>query len=415
MTTEQLERDLSAWFFETAGRGTPEFAEDILLETAGIRQRPRWTFVPLLPRPMDRSLRTSVTRLVPARRLALVALVVGLLVLAASAVWVGSQPRLPAPFGPAANGLVAYEKGGDIFIVDPDTGERWSLVVGPDVDHDPRWSLDGTRLAFLRGATDSKRLVIVDEVGAVQAVSGGNALGGVDPDAIAWAPDGRHVLLKAAFDQGAAFYLIDARTGQPTILPITPLILEAYWRPPDGRELIFIGGSPLSPGLYRYSLADGAITPVPLTSNGTAEMVVESYRPVGWTADGTRFAFHRATDGNGRRETVVVDVETGDETILDVAFGRISNDGTRIFGLAAEGSGALCVVPVDGGTCEPVEGSVDLLDPTGWASLQWSPDDAWIRSGPDAGPAVLLNPDGGEVLQPEWAAEGADSWQRRAP
>jgi hypothetical protein len=158
------------------------------------------------------------------------------------------------------------------------------------------------------------------------------------------------------------------------------------------------------------------MTPVPLTSDGGPAWVVESYRPVGWTADGSRFALHRATEENDRLETVVVDVETGDETILDVAFGRISNDGTRILGVAMTGSGELCVAPVEGGICEPIEGSVDLLDPTGWASLQWAPDDTSIRSRPgDEGPAVLLSPDGGEVLRPSWAAEGAESWQRRAP
>jgi dipeptidyl aminopeptidase/acylaminoacyl peptidase len=410
MTTEQLERDLSAWFVETAGRGTPEFAEDILLETSGIRQRPRWTFVPLMPRPMDRSLRRGVTGLAPGRRLALVAVVVGLLVLGASAVWVASQPRLPAPFGPAANGLVAYEKGGDIFVVDPATGERSGLVIGPEVDRDPRWSLDGTRLAFLRWPLTGGALVIVDASGVVQSVSSG-MLPDADPDSIAWAPDGRSVVVAARFAGEPAIFLIDAFTGQSTVLPVPYRMLEAYWRPPEGRELLFMGGEGPGLALYRYSLAGGAITEVPGTRSD------DEIRPIGWTPDGRRFAYSRSGDRNGGVETAVVDVETGDEVVLDVAYGRISNDGTRIVGMAWGGPNlGLCVAPVDGGPCESIGGDPGLVDPWGWASFQWAPDDTSIRSRPGSeGPAVLFDPDGREVEWPSWAAEGADSWQRRAP
>jgi dipeptidyl aminopeptidase/acylaminoacyl peptidase len=414
---ERLERDLSAWFAETAGRGTPEFAEDILLETSGIRQRPRWTFVPVLPRPMDRTPRVGLMDLAPGRRLAVVALVVGLLVLGAGAVWVASQPRLPPPFGPAANGLVAYEKGGDIFVVDPATGERTSLVAGPESDSTPRWSLDGTKLAFLRGEGLGHRLVVVDDSGTVEAVSGGDALYDIDPDGIAWAPDGRSVLLKSRFRGDGALWLVDAHTGQPTILPIVPLLLEAYWRPPDGRELLFVGGSHERPGLYLYALADGQITLVPGTSTVLPKDVPFHYRPIGWTPDGSRFAYHRPTGAEEAPKTAVVNVETGDEVVLDVAFGRISNDGSRIVGLGTDDEREwLCIAPTDGGPCEPIPGDVDLVDPTGLASFQWAPDDSWIRSHPGGGnPAVLLSPSGGEVQQPDWAAEGAESWQRRAP
>ncbi len=199
---DRLERDLTEWFSETAVRETPDLAEDILIETSGLRQRPRWTFVPPLPRPMDRPLVPSGLRTVPQRRLAILVAIAGLLVLVAGAALVASRPPLPTPFGPAANGLVAYAKGGDIFLVVPATGERVSLVVGPDVDRHPRWSLDGTRLAFVRQTASGERLVIVDVAGTVQTVSGGYPLPDVDPDGIAWAPDGEKVMVKANLAYG---------------------------------------------------------------------------------------------------------------------------------------------------------------------------------------------------------------------
>ena len=415
MTTKQrLEHDLSAWFADTAGRETPEFAADILLATSGIRQRPSWTFVPFL-RPMDRPLRPTTSGVAPVRHVVILVVVAGLLVLAAGAVWVASQPRLPAPFGPAANGLVAYQKDGDIFLVDLATGERSGLVLGPEVDQHPRWSLDGTLLAFVRGEGPGERLVVVDAAGTVQSVSGGQPLLEVDPDGIRWSPDGRTIAVRTEFEGKGTIYLVDARTGQPTVLPIMPWGLEAYWRPPDGRQLLFVGGLLQQPALYLYSMEDGEIAAVP----GTVDEPSGGFnviRPIGWTADGSRFAYHRSAPTSLGVETAVVDVETGDETVLGLGYGRISNDGSRIVGLASDGDRDwLCVAPVDGGACQPIEGSIEFVELTGWESFGWTPDDSAIWSRPDEGPAVLLDPDGGEVEWPSWAADGADSWQRRAP
>ena len=64
---------------------------------------------------------------VPWRTIALLALL-GLLLAAAVTLYVGSRPRLPAPFGPAANGLVAYGQLGEIWTVDPLSGERKKVV-----------------------------------------------------------------------------------------------------------------------------------------------------------------------------------------------------------------------------------------------------------------------------------------------
>jgi dipeptidyl aminopeptidase/acylaminoacyl peptidase len=413
-TVSQLERNLTAWFADTATPGDPDLAEDILLETRHVRQRPRWSFLPLLPRPMEGT-RVGDWRPVSSRRAVILVAILALLALMAGALWIGSGPRLPPPFGRAANGLVAYEKSGDIFVVDPQTGRREGLVLGPETDLYPRWSLDGTRLAFVRGLNSSQRLVVVDEGGSVRSVSTGEPLQEVDPDSIAWSPDGRSVLLTSTFSMRRVVFLIDVRTGAAQILPIPIVALEAHWRPSDGRELVFVGGDESSRAFFRYGIQDGrsteiAGTRIDITQDGTFEL-----RPIGWTPDGSRLAYHR--EWNGSRETHVVDVETGDEVVLDVAYGRIANDGSRIVGLRFEGENAqLCVVPVTGGRCEPIEGAPELLDATGWASAQWAPDDSWIRSrSSDNGPAVLLSPSGGAVEWPPWAAEGAESWQRRAP
>ena len=410
-TVEQLERDLTAWFADTAVRETPEFAQDIVMHTSGIRQRARWTFLPPLSRPMARGVGTWASP-VPRRALTILVVLGLVAVLAGSALFVASRPRQLAPYGRAANGLVAYSKDDDIFLVDPATGVRTPLVVGSTVDRQPRWSRDGTRLAFIRETGTGQRLVIVDADGRLQAISGPE-FQNLDVDGIQWSPDGRQVLVRSAFPQVA---LVDAATGQTTALPIAPWGLEVHWRPPDGRELLFLGGLIQQPSLYRYALDGGAITEVPGTGRPPAGGMNE-LRPIGFTPDGSRFAYHRTAPTRSGYETAVVDVETGTEVVLEGGFGRISNDGTRIVSFTGDGTREwICVAPVAGGPCTRISGSAEIAVWSNWASFQWAPDDRWIWSYPEGIRAgLLLDPMGGGVESPSWAAEGVHSWQRRAP
>src|SRR5439155_22110724 len=83
----------------------------------------------------------------PWRSIAL-AIVLLLLLLAAAAVYIGGQQRIPAPFGPARNGLAAYAADGDIYTVDPGTGAATAIVAGPAAAQAPPSSPAGRHLAF---------------------------------------------------------------------------------------------------------------------------------------------------------------------------------------------------------------------------------------------------------------------------
>ncbi len=87
---------------------------------------------------------------IPWRSIGLAFALLALLLAMVAALAVGGLPKAPAPFGPAQNGLVAYASEGDIFTADPVTGASTAIVSGPTTDLNPRWSLDGTRLAFER-------------------------------------------------------------------------------------------------------------------------------------------------------------------------------------------------------------------------------------------------------------------------
>ncbi len=168
--TDRLERDLTAWFGETAVPRTPDYTDDILRQAARTRQRPRWSF-PERWLPMSVITLGRVTRgPVPWRTVGLL-VALALLLAVAAAVYVGSnQRRVPAPFGAAANGLVAYSKDGDIYTVDPATGARRAIVAGATVDESPAFSLDGTRLAFLRTTGTAAVIVLADADGRNQVV-----------------------------------------------------------------------------------------------------------------------------------------------------------------------------------------------------------------------------------------------------
>ncbi len=88
----------------------------------------------------------------PAPPWRLIALALVIIALIASAlIYVGASRQVPAPpFGPARNGLVTYEVGGDIYVSDPVTGNGRLVVGGPTEDSAPGFSTDGTMLAFLR-------------------------------------------------------------------------------------------------------------------------------------------------------------------------------------------------------------------------------------------------------------------------
>ena len=92
------------------------------------------------------------------RAIGLLVLLLALVVATLAALVVAGHPKLPQPFGPARNGLVAYADGGDIYTVDPVTGRSTPIVTGADTDIDPRWSRDGTLLAFQRQDSGDSRL-----------------------------------------------------------------------------------------------------------------------------------------------------------------------------------------------------------------------------------------------------------------
>ena len=95
-----------------------------------------------------------------------------------------------------------------ICLVDSATGVMEELTAGPNDDHLPCWSPDGTRLAFLsdRKQRGQHQLYLLEAERIGEAVATPTVDGTVE--FLAWSPDGRSILLTMA---GAGAGLTRAR------------------------------------------------------------------------------------------------------------------------------------------------------------------------------------------------------------
>ena len=104
---DRFERRLPVILDSLAPTRAPEYFDDILGQVDRTRQRPGWTFPERWLPVSALTNRLAVTPRIPMRAaiavmLLIVGLVVGALLLA------GSRQRVPAPFGPAANGQIMF-------------------------------------------------------------------------------------------------------------------------------------------------------------------------------------------------------------------------------------------------------------------------------------------------------------------
>ena len=408
---DALERELTVWFDDTAMPRRPDYTTEIIQSTAAMPQR-RWMTI---ERWFPMSVVAFGRRTFPPFPWRTAAVLLALLILlVAGLVYVGSQPRLPPSFGLAGNGLVAYAKDGDIFTIDPATGVRRWVTAGNDVDAVARWSLDGSRLAFLRGESSADagniayspwRVVIVDLARNVLAES--VMITGIDPDAVAWSPDGRYI---AVGGSQRTVTIVDTADGGSRPLDLAYDGLDFYWRPGHPSELLVRGLGDDGSGLYLVDV-DRAGSERLVAPDGS-----DNVRPNGWTPDGRRIVYTRvdpaASDGVGAARVRIADVSTQAFVEIEAGYSDVSNDGSRL--LAITPDARPCIASIDGGPCVAIADPEHMFDPGFASGTFWSPDDQSIVASTNLG-LVILDPTGHQSpAPPPWLAEGAESWQRVA-
>jgi Tol biopolymer transport system component len=423
-----LDRILSAWFAADATQREPEhLLGAVLFRTARTRRRSAW-LVPERWIPMSAiSTRTAASprvpwRLVGAAALLILALIVGAVLLA------GSQPtRLPAPYGLAANGLVAYDSNGDIYMVDAATGNTRAVLTGPDTDLDPTFSLDGTHFAFRRQQADDYLLYVARADGGGVTQITPEPLGGID--SISFSPDGLEVMFTflAGPDAPSKIAIAKADGSGLQTLELGMPATEPTFRPPDGAEIAFIGTPTSDPevdGVYLVNPdGTGLQTLVEPSRSNTAESPK-------WSPDGSLLAYDAAdftvTNWTVQPHVIAPDGQ-GDRTLPvgDALWGggpEWSNDGTRLAivrGYSASGDGdvVVAVVPADGGPAGVATARSILAS---WpAGIAWAPDDTAVlvtqpsTAGPTATP-LLIDPQTGAARPAPWMTSSEPGWQRLA-
>jgi hypothetical protein len=434
MTNDRLERQLPGLLTELADPQTPDYFDDLLWQTAHTSQRPAWTIIQRWLPMVDIARQPVIAPGIPFRTIGLALLLVGLFLAALAAFIVGSRPNVPPPFGPARNGHVAYAKDGDIYTLDPFTGDAKAIVTGPGMDAAPVHSLDGTHIVFQRGVLGGLAQLYV-------ARSDGRGVTLLTPTALAdlandsFSPDGSELIFDSTVDGASAISIAKSDgSGMRTLALGVDYAWSPAYRPPSGDEIAFVGsrdGEP--PGLY-IAHADGS---------GVRRLVVHpnlDVYDVGWSPDGSRITYTTTpsdpavTGMSGAQVHVFSVIDSTDRVTTPpprVAWQgqpRWSNDGSRLLiwrchsnpsdptqcvqssaVIPADGSGF--GVDLDGGRSVGVEG----------ASQGWAPDDRSIlttaldplRQPKEA--SLLWDPATGVSRAAPWAAPGDPSWQRLAP
>jgi len=427
MHTDQLERYLPRLLDELADEQTPDYYDDLFWQTARTSQRSAWT---LRERwfPMLEIARQPVVAQPPWRAVGLLLLLVG--ALAAGLVLAGTRQKLPPLVGPAANGLVAFSRDGDILTFDPRTSVTSVVVSGAAVDSDPVWSQDGTQLLFRRQAPDMRGVDFV-----MIARANGSGVKQLTPEPMSGlasytlSPDGRAAAIIADVKGTPALFVSDSdgRTIQRLEIGSFPFGTSFD---PTGSRILFVGAQGMDgsySGLYVINV-DGT----DLTTLIQPAMYAPMEGFARWSPDGSQIAYGRWEPNQNRLQSrvhVMAADGTNDrmvghlEGVWYEALRGWSPDGRRI---SIERSTA----PIDspGLAWEPVIVALDGVTPDLTVGFQtkdswrdeWSPDGTAIQVQPrdldgNALQQLLWDTTTGSSRSAPWAADSYPTWQRVAP
>jgi Tol biopolymer transport system component len=258
-------------------------------------------------------------RMATAPRVPLRMVAVGLIALAliAGAIFiVGNQPqRLPAPFGPAGNGLIAYSLDGDIHVGDPRTGSTTPIVRGTESHINPVFSPDGSLIAFVRGDPhDDATLHVVRPDGSGERVIVPRGFSAHPPlGPYPWMPDGTALvvvvdsppLVHPYSDGDMSVFDVSGRSEPRLLTPPLPsapgssqfnpsVQVAPMFRPPAGDLILSASGSAIE--VYDADLQ--VVDRINLEDLAADEPY---WGGLTWSPDGTMVSFTASASDNATR------------------------------------------------------------------------------------------------------------------
>jgi WD40 repeat protein len=421
MTTfERFEREIPELMTELAPVRLPDYFDDMLGQTARMRQRPAWS---VLERwlPMGVLARPMPVRPMPWRTIGVILILAALLV-GASLIYVGSrQPRVPAPFGPAANGALFFTSAdGNVFRLESIDATPQRIVTGQGFAGGVSPSRDGRRIAILPGSAGESRIVVANQDG-----SEARALAGSYPELaeMDWSPDGRQIAVISTVEGVPSISILETDGSGARALPLR---LEAHdlWYRPNG-QLVFRGNSPSEvPRTYAPYLvnADGTgLRPIVQPTAQENDFIAMTISP-----DGKSIAYHVWRDPDEHGHLYVSDIDTGDTHRVspmrdsgdqEYEGVQFSPDGSKLlFSSFSSCCRTLSVAPAAGGPV--IDIGTNLTGDGGpTADAMFSPDGTSVLAFyPQSRELWLLDPTGktaGHRIELDVA--GAPTWQRVAP
>lgn len=355
----------------------------------------------------------------PWRTIGVLALI-GVLLAAIAVAYVGTQRRLPAPFGVARNGVVAYDQDGLLYAYDTETDTARALTTVPNDWEAPWFSPDGTKLVMARELSQTKV-----EFGVMPATGGDVKTVTTEPLAAngtaEFSPDGRTLMVDATVDLVPSIVVMDLEAGTMRTLDVGVPAEKPSFRPPDGRQILF--ARRIGDGVFDVYIAnsDGSDAKrIHASTDGRA--VVD--KPV-FSPDGTQVAFSIWDAAASKARVHVMNADgtdlhaVGPDDAASTADPIWSPDGrylavNRWFD-QKNGPYKIAFIDPRSGTVTETE-----VDVTHGASKEWAPDatrlvvSLWDKDG-NALPQLLVNPVDALFRPAPWEGRSYPSWQRLAP
>jgi dipeptidyl aminopeptidase/acylaminoacyl peptidase len=233
----------------------------------------------------------------------------------------GPSPKTHPRFSPDGT-RIAFESEDDVWVAETATGAAWRVTTRAGRDGDMAWSPDGKRIAFVSdrgGRTDLWTAPVEGERHGLQRLTDDPG-GEDDPE---WSPDGRYVAFAARRGDdhyyATGLYRVPSAGGAPERLtPKDPADNASPRFSPDGARLAYVSDR----GGYArvwVSAPDGSgareIDSGPFDAT-SPHWRVEPH----WSRDGRRILV--SVNREGAYDLVVIDAEAGKPRVLRTAAGQ---------------------------------------------------------------------------------------------